>query len=178
MIFIRIGSKGQEGHEEEGKSTHHPTANINCWACASFTGSVPATSRRLGSGDYESQVCTCFVHFVLQGTQTPPELVWQKGSVNAGGANTGQWLTAFPGEQAVAFLPAQELSCYLHLMSLFGLELGTWAFSLYSFLLCLSLSLLLGEWLSLILLDLISNPLLQGVVVMWSLGSYYRPCCH
>ena len=43
-----------------------------------------------------------------------------KGSV---GLLMGQ-TQAFPGEQGVASLPALELSCYLHLMSLFGLGLG------------------------------------------------------
>lgn len=76
------------------------------------------------------------------------------------------------------FLTCMGVKLLLDVTSLFGLRLGTWPFSFYSLLSCWSLPCLLGEWLLSILLDLISSPLLQGVEVMWSLGSYYRPCCY
>lgn len=88
------------------------------------------------------------------------------------------WLP-FPKKRDVPSLSVWEISCDLRLMSLFGHVLGTLSFSFKSFFIDLSLPCLLGERLPSALFTLISNPLIQGVIVMWSLAPYYdRPCCH
>lgn len=88
------------------------------------------------------------------------------------------WLP-FPKKRGVPSLSVWEISCDLRLMSLLGYVLGTLSFSFKYFFIGLSLPCLLGERLPSTLFILISNPLIQGVVVMWSLAPYYnRPCCH